>query len=500
MSRSLRPYLEYQADRVEAVLAAHRTPGRVTGGTVGPQLIRFILDPAPYVRLSAIQHLADDLALALRVPTLSIDRGREGVILEFSNPNPQKITLAGLLNDPDAHLAVGQMALGMRDTGTPLCVNIAAPEVGHILISGTTGSGKSVLLLTMAASLIYSAMPAQLRVVCIDPKARTFKPLAGVLHLARQTITEMPEAVEALESLLLLSERRDQRGERPGPTVPRIVIFIDELADLVMQGGERVVATLARIVGRGRQSGVHIVGATQYPSSAILGGMMKANFPLRICGKVVSTDDARVATGHPGTNAHLLNGRGDFLAVVGGESPLRFQAALSDEKMVRALLSAFTETAQDASLRLRSHGGVIQADIVGPAQPAELRQLPEHRLALPRPEPAPLTRVQDAVEVLRPRWPELRAAWVSKEWGIKTRLVQMVWGDDHRYEGAFAEWIEAAVTELENGTVTTTTTSELVPLRDVEKGRVRIGRKPTKATTLARIRRQQESIYAVQSV
>jgi len=347
MSRSIRPYLEYQADRVEAVLAAHRTPGRVTGGTVGPRLIRFFVNPAPHIRFASIKRLADDLALAMRVPALNINREKEGIVLEFSNPNPRPVNLLTLWPEI-MPIPVSTALLGLTDDGAPLLVRLSSPEVAHILVSGTTGSGKSALLRTIAVSLAFAHRSDVLKMLCIDPKGRTFRAMAGLLHFTRPPIVDMAEALEALRSLLRTMEIRDRRGEVPddehGGHVPRIVVLIDEMADLVMQGGQPIVETVTRLLQRGRESGIHLIAATQRPSSAILSGLMRANFPLRLVGKVVSADDARVASGRAGTNAHLLNGRGDFIAVGGGDQPIRFQVAYIGEKELRQHLKSHAET------------------------------------------------------------------------------------------------------------------------------------------------------------
>ena len=366
MSRSLRPYLEYQADRVEAVLSAHRSPGRVTGGTVGPRLIRFFLNPAPHIRFASIKRLADDLALAMQVPTLSVDRGKEGVILEFSNPTPRPVTLLNLL--PEAMpMPLATAMLGLTDDGAPLLARLSAPEVAHVLVSGTTGSGKSALLRTIAASLALTHTPSLLQMLCIDPKGRAFPAFNGIPHLTRKPIIDVPEALEALNSVVRVMESRDRRGETPvasrnaiasqndgvqGTSIPRIVIFIDELADLVMQGEAPFTDALTRLVQRGRQAGVHVIAATQHPSSAILSSVMRANFPLRLVGRVVSADDARVASGRAGTNAHLLNGRGDFLAVSGGEKPIRFQVAYIDEKDLKKQMTMLSGTVSSHATQL----------------------------------------------------------------------------------------------------------------------------------------------------
>ena len=336
MSKQIRPYLEYQADRVEAVLAAHRAPGRITGGTVGPRLVRFFLDPAPRTRFTAIKRLADDLALAMRVSNLAIDRNEQGVVLSFANPHPKPVDLLPLLDDL-LPIPPATAVLGLTDAGLPLLARLAAPEVAHVLVAGTTGSGKSVLLRTMATSLLVANPPRALRLLCIDPKGRTFGPLAGAAHLARPVISTPAEAHEALCSLLRTMESRDRRHELPGtPTTPRIIVFVDELADLLMEGGDPLTTTLTRLVQRGREAGIHLVAATQHPAAALLGSVMRANFPLRLIGRVAAAQDALVASGRGGTDAHLLHGRGDFIAVSGGDQPIRFQVANITEKDITA--------------------------------------------------------------------------------------------------------------------------------------------------------------------
>ncbi len=346
MSRMLRRYLEAQADQVEAVLVAHRTPGRITGGTIGPRLIRFCLDPAPQTRLSAVRSLAEDLAVALKVPSLRIDRTHEGIILEFPNPEPRPVTLVSLWPEV-APLPPNTALLGLTDDGAPLLARLSSPEVAHILVAGTTGSGKTALLRTMAVSLALANRPEDLRLFCLDPKGRAFRGLTGAPHLARPPVVAVPEAIEALQSLLRLMELRDQKGE----SHPRIVVFIDEVADLVLQGDGRaapgrnqqptsIETLLTRLAQRGREAGIHLVAATQRPSAAVLSGVLRANFPLRLVGKVVSAEDARVAAGRAQTDAHLLSGRGDFLAVGGSAAPIRFQVAYIGEQEAQQQLAA----------------------------------------------------------------------------------------------------------------------------------------------------------------
>lgn len=333
-TQPLRPYLEYQADRVEALLAAHQAPARIAGGTVGPRLIRFFLQPAPHIRFATIRNLADDLALALRVPQLLVQRGPEGIVLEFANPEPQSVELRALLPTVQP-LPPATALLGLTDDGRPLLARLPAPDVAHVLVAGTTGSGKSQLLRTLAASLVLSQPPALLQLLCLDPKGRTFAPFQHAPHLARPLVTTPAAAAEALASLVRLMEFRDRHAE----DTPRLIVLIDELADLLFQA-PALGDPLTRLAQRGRQAGIHLVAATQRPSAAFLSPLLRANFPLRLVGKVVSPEDARVAAGRGGTEAHLLQGRGDFLAVGPTAQPLRFQVARIAEAELRQAFPA----------------------------------------------------------------------------------------------------------------------------------------------------------------
>lgn len=317
MERSLRPYLEDQADRVEAILAAHKTPGRVVGGTVGPQLIRFFLAPAPCIRLAEIERLVDDLALAMQVRELRIDRNKAGVVLEFANPQPRPVTLLNLLPEV-MPLPLTAAVLGLCDDGAPLLARLTAPEAAHILISGDLGAGKSALLHTLAASLLLTHMPSLLRVVCIAPRAPTFAPFAAAPHLVRPPITTTDTAIEALRSVLHVLEAREQRNEIPddsaryaisiygdrttstATTVPHIVVLIDDVEVLLQQRAPQVVALLTALLLRGQRSGIHIVAARNTRDVTPL------PFPLRIA------ED---------------NARGYFVAGSEGAAPIRFQGA-----------------------------------------------------------------------------------------------------------------------------------------------------------------------------
>lgn len=331
--------MEVQADRIEAVLAHHKVPARVTGGTVTPRWIRFQVVPALGARIASITGLAEELAAALDVSTVRVARQGATIAVEVPRDDPRPVRLLpllrGLHNVPPV-----TAVLGIADDGVPLLIRLPSPDVAHILVAGTTGSGKTALLRAIVLSLAYfngagspeqvakaalRPAPCDLRLVLMDPKGSAFRGLEGLPHLARPVITEVAEAVEALRSLVRLMERMQEAGGR-GPEGGYCVLVIDELADLLMVAGAEAERPLTRLLQRGREAGIHVVAATQKPTAAVIGSLVKANFPVRLVGKVTSPEDARVATGWKGTGAERLSGRGDFIAVAEGRLH-RFQAA-----------------------------------------------------------------------------------------------------------------------------------------------------------------------------
>jgi S-DNA-T family DNA segregation ATPase FtsK/SpoIIIE len=359
----MRKKLEYQADRIEAVLTMHKIPARVTGGTVTPRWVRFQVLPAVGTRISKIKGLKEEVAAALDAPGCRISRRGAAVAVEVPRDDPQSVRLLPLYRqldehvdrDDDAGLSLGAgggipaatAVLGLAEDGAPLLIRLPSPDVAHILVAGTTGSGKTALLQTMILSLamanaapsIYSPLQGGaggVAMVLVDPKGHAFGVFGGLPHLARPVIRDVGETVEALQSLVRLMEKRGSDGSalmdeggRPCPLAsagPAVAVVIDELVDLLMVGGKDVRLPLTRLTQRGREAGIHIIAATQKPTAAVLGPLIKANFPVRLVGRVTSVEDARTATGWSGTGAERLLGRGDFLAVAEGRVT-RFQVA-----------------------------------------------------------------------------------------------------------------------------------------------------------------------------
>lgn len=317
---------ELQAARIESVLTAHKVPARVWQATVTPRFVRFDITTALGTRLSKISNLAEELAFSLGARATRVYR--EGGVLHVEVPRETPrcvglLDLCGRLTSVPPNCAV----LGIDEGGIPLLLRLDSPDVAHILLAGTTGSGKTALARTLLLSLAMHNHPGHLQIALLDPKGRGFAPLAGLPHIWRgQGVVQAPDdATATLQALVGEMERRDRVGRQ----LPRLAIAIDELADLMQTGGKPVTEALTRLTQRGREAGLHVIAATQRPAAALVGGLVKANFPIRLVGSVTSAEDAKVASGLPGTEAERLLGRGDFLLVAKGNT-IRFQAAYAD--------------------------------------------------------------------------------------------------------------------------------------------------------------------------
>jgi DNA segregation ATPase FtsK/SpoIIIE, S-DNA-T family len=321
MSKPSPDMMNFQADRIERVLASHRVPVRVHSGTVMPRWIRFLLTPALGAKVASVRNLSEELALALGAADVRVAREGESIAVEVPRTDPEPVLLSQLLNTLTAIPPI-TACLGFTDDGRPLLLRLPSPDVAHVLIAGATGSGKTELMRSLVVSLALRNRQSKLQFALIDPKSRGFLPLGGLPHLIADIASDPASALNLLERLLVEMERRD----RENVSSPRIVIVIDELLDLLATGGKPVELALTRLAQRGREAGLHLVAGAQKPSAAVLGPMLKANFPVRLIGRVGSAEDARVAAGVAGTNAERLLGRGDFMLVAAGHT-VRFQAA-----------------------------------------------------------------------------------------------------------------------------------------------------------------------------
>jgi len=329
------PILEYQADQIETVLASHRLIARVVGGVITPRWVRYQLLPEVSTKIARIIALSEEIALRLDAPSVRIARQGAAVHIEVPRANPQTVHLLQL-NQQLGQIPRQTAVLGLDETGLPLLLRLSSPEVAHVLVAGTTGSGKTALARSMALSLAMHNRLGDIQLVFIDPKRNGFAGLASpdadgpLPHLLRPVVDDVHQAIFLLGELVTEMVRRD----RENVSSPRLVIFIDEVADLMEQGGRAVDRLLTRLTQRGRSAGLHLIACTQKPLAATIGSLTRSNFPVRLVGSVTSADDARVAAGIPGTGAEKLLGRGDFLLVAKGQV-VRFQAAYVSEADIR---------------------------------------------------------------------------------------------------------------------------------------------------------------------
>lgn len=351
-----RQLLEIQADQIEMVLVQHKAGARVDGGVVTPRWVRFHLTPAAGTRLKRVQSLAEEIALALGTPQVRVTRSGASMQIDVPRADPQVVSLVDVCRRLPS-IPLGTAVLGISDDGAPLLLRLPSPDVAHVLVSGTTGSGKTALVQSMILSLALAHRRSQLQLVLIDPKGgRAFEPLSDLPHLLAPLQIDPADAAHVLDDMVSLMELRDMQRV----SSPRVVIVIDELADLIATMGKDVIDPLARLAQRGREAGLHVIACTQKPSSSVLGAVMKANFPVRLVGRVTSVEDARVATGMGGSGAERLSGRGDFVAV-SCAGLTRFQAAYIAPHEIVSLVRRLNERNAQPVGRLPDEANIVEA-------------------------------------------------------------------------------------------------------------------------------------------
>ena len=325
--------LEQQADRIEATLAAHRTPSRVTGGTVAPRWVRFEVHPTMGSKLAKVRQLNNALAAALGVPDCRVERRGMAFDVEIPRDRPGTVDLLPLLDQLIRGDAIPPVTatLGLEDDGSPLLIRIPSPDVGHVLVTGVDGAGKTTLLQSIALSLAMTNGPEMLRVVNIDLD-EGLDTLTGLPHQTRPVIQDAVEAIEALQSLVRLMVLREKYTYADSD-LPRVVVFIDGLVFLLAAGGEIAQAALSHLLRRGADASIHVVAATREPIPTLQENI----FPVRIVGRVESATDARIASGWTGTGAERLQGSGDFIVVAEGRV-MRFQAAHASADAITGMI------------------------------------------------------------------------------------------------------------------------------------------------------------------
>jgi len=323
--------LNRQGDAIDRVLAGYGVAARVRGADVLPRLIAHKLVLRLGVKISAVEAVARELALALGVESVRVAPRNGTLAIEVPRADGKNVYLVPML-ERLAKVPACSPLLGLDETGLPLVLSLPSPDVAHALIAGTTGAGKTVLARTMVLSLAARNEQRRLQVGLLDPKGRAYDPLRSLPHVLFYE-ADPERALGWMRWLLAEMLRRDQDRRHE----PRIVLFIDELADLVMAAGTGLQEALTRLTQRGREAGIHIVACTQKPTAEVMGALAKANFPTRIVGKVPDAGVAATCAGVPGSGAEVLQGRGDFV-VVSCAGVMRLQAAYAPGSEVARLV------------------------------------------------------------------------------------------------------------------------------------------------------------------
>ncbi len=341
-----------RARLLEETLRSFGVQARVLEYQQGPAVTRFEVQPGPGVKVSRIVALADDIALAMAATDVRMEApipGKAAIGIEIPNSEIAPVRLREVLETSafrasDSLLTVG---LGKDIAGNPVVAEL--DRMPHLLIAGATGSGKSVCLNVLIASLLFRASPAEVRLILIDPKVVELQQFDGIPHLLYPVVTDPKRAAGVLRGVLREMEERYLQFARAGcrdiqrynevadERMPYYVVVIDELADLMMVAPNEVEETIARLAQMARAAGIHLVVATQRPSVDVITGLIKANIPSRIAFAVSSQVDSRTILDQGG--AERLLGKGDMLfAPLGLAKPLRTQGAYVSEQEMQHLL------------------------------------------------------------------------------------------------------------------------------------------------------------------
>ena len=345
------------ATKLQKTLYSFGVSAKVENVSVGPAITRYELKPAEGVRVSKIANLADDIALNLAAESIRIEApipGKQAVVIEIPNKENETVHLREILECDSFvnHKSKLAFALGKDVAGQPIVTDIS--KMPHVLIAGATGSGKSVCINTLIASIIYKAKPSEVKLLMVDPKVVELSVYNGIPHLLIPVVTAPKKAAGALAWAVQEMENRYQvfaskgvrdikgynelmKKETENSILPQIVIIIDELADLMMVSPKDVEDSICRLAQKARAAGMHLVIATQRPSVDVITGIIKANIPSRISFAVSSQVDSRTILDMAG--AEKLLGKGDMLFYpAGAPKPTRVQGAFITDQEVEKVV------------------------------------------------------------------------------------------------------------------------------------------------------------------
>ncbi|HVX40140.1 MAG TPA: DNA translocase FtsK [Gemmatimonadaceae bacterium] len=401
--------LEAMGVKLMDALRTFRVEGELVGRTTGPVVTQFEVEPAPGVKVRQIANLSNDLALAMRAPSIRIVApipGRGAVGVEVPNPTPDIVSFRELIETRDfqAARAALPIVLGKDLEGKPVVADLA--KMPHLLIAGATGSGKSVCVNTIITSLVYRHTPRTLRFLMVDPKMVELSVYNTLPHLRHKVITDNRDAASVLKwavmemqdryellaangcrniqefnkrvqdgAKLKLPKRPDvafENTEYTGAILPYIVVIIDEMADLMMTVQGEVETPIAMLAQKARAIGIHLILATQRPSVNVITGLIKANFPSRIAFRVASQVDSRTII--DGAGAEMLLGNGDMLFIPPGKSePSRLQGAYLSSEDTERLMTWYQGVRDAKRAALAAQGLVLEEPIE--AEPDILQQV-----------------------------------------------------------------------------------------------------------------------------
>ena len=356
--------VKHNSDSIEEALDSFGVRARVVDISYGPAVTQYALQIAKGIKLNKITSLSNNLALALAAPNGQIRieapiPGKSLVGIEVPNLRSQIVTLKEMLRAPlfSDRSKFLRVPMGIDVSGNPVSIDI--DTMPHILVAGTTGSGKSVCLSAWICSILFRTTPDELKLLLIDPKRVTFAPFDGIPHLMTNIIHDTKETLSALKwavgemedryKILSNAHSRDiysYNAQTKGPEerMPMVLIVIDELADLMMAASREFEDLITRIAQKARAVGIYLVLATQRPSVDVITGLMKANIPARVAFNVSSMIDSRVIIDMPG--AEKLLGRGDMLYLSPSQSkPIRIQGPFVSEHEINMLVNFFKKTA-----------------------------------------------------------------------------------------------------------------------------------------------------------
>ena len=358
--------LTENAAKLQQTLYSFGVSAKVQDVSVGPTITRYELKPAEGTRVSKIANLADDIALNLAAETIRIEApipGKQAVGIEVPNEKKEAVHLREVIDSDEFSNNKSKLsiALGKDVAGKTVVADIA--KMPHVLIAGSTGSGKSVCINSIITSIVYNAKPSEVKLVMVDPKVVELSVYNGIPHLLIPVVTDPKKAAGALAwAVIEMDERynkfaqkgvRDLKGynkaiekENENAKLPQIVIIIDELADLMMVAAKEVEEAICRLAQKARAAGMHLVIATQRPSVDVITGLIKANVPSRIAFAVSSQVDSRTILDCAG--AEKLLGKGDMLFYpVGATKPQRIQGAFVSDDEVEKIVDFIKSNAGD---------------------------------------------------------------------------------------------------------------------------------------------------------